>query len=457
VSRRVAIIGGGLAGLSAAESLARDHRDQFQVTLFEAKSRTGGRAGSFTDPASGQTVDYCQHVAMGCCTNLIGLLQRCGLANYWQRSSDLVFLHPGVPASRFSPARLPAPFHMFGMIGALRFLTRSQQRQIRRALFQLLRTPTDAFADQTAGDWLRDQRQDGDAIAKFWDVILVSALGEESAEVSMQAVRKVIVDGFASAHGASDLLIPKLPLAELVGDHLTQAISTLGVQIRCGTLIRAVTHDQQTSVVKAEAQDGCVDEFDLVIAAVPWHAIGKLLPGIELPGSRVWESFPTSAITGVHLWFDREITELPHAVLVGSTAQWIFRVSDQHYQVVISASRNATRLSQTELVATVVGELRQVLPRASAAKLLRSRVVTDPRAVFSIRPEVDACRPAAYTALPWLRLAGDWTATGWPATMEGAVISGRLAAASLFEQDDSQSIRVDPGLRRGWFVNRIAR
>jgi uncharacterized protein with NAD-binding domain and iron-sulfur cluster len=193
--------------------------------------------------------------------------------------------------------------------------------------------------------------------------------------------------------------------------------------------------------------------------------VANLLSREDLPGVERFAEFPASSITGLHLWFDREFTDRPHAVMVGTAAQWIFRQpwddrsskSERYYQVVISGSQQARSLPKEQLVETVLGELRQAFPAARQAQLLRSRVVTDPKSVFSIRPEVDAVRPTSHTPLPWLHLAGDWIATGWPSTMEGAVISGRLAASSVAAREGLSPIAVDPGLPRGWLAKWICK
>jgi squalene-associated FAD-dependent desaturase len=451
--KRVIIVGGGLAGMSAAEALARHGGDRFEISLLESKRATGGRAGSFTDPATGETVDYCQHVAMGCCTNLIGLLERCGLADSMHRYTELQFFHPEHPPSRFAASRfLPAPLHLARTVAGLRYLNRGQQRQIRNGLWRLLRCPSNSLHGHFGGDWLRANGQDAETIRIFWDVIVVSALGERTDVVAMSAVRKVFVDGFAVARGASDVLVPTLPLAELFGRRLFAAIAELGVRLLTGMPV--------TSVAERfiETGDGTRYDAEHVIVAVPWHAIASLMPHVELPGLDRYDRIPASPITGIHLWFDREITDRPHAVMVGTLAQWLFRQPfpnrssnrDCYYQVVISASHHSRTLPKEQLVETVLGELRDAFPAAKDAKLVRSRIVTDPKSVFSIRPEVNAIRPAAQTPLPWLHLAGDWIATGWPATMEGAVISGRMAASSVAGQENLPPIEIDPGLPRGW-------
>ena len=460
--RHVVIIGGGLAGLSAAEALMRQFGDDFRVTLLEARRVTGGRAGSFTDPSTGQTVDYCQHVAMGCCTNLVGLLDRCGLADSMHRYQRLRFLHPEHPPSEFAPSKLlPAPLHLGPAFASLRYLNATQKRAIRRGLFRLMRQSGDSLRDQTAAQWLQSQGQDAETIRDFWDVVLVSALGEQTDVVSMSAARKVFVDGFAASRGASDVLVPKRSLAELFGEALPARLAELGVDLRTGT-----------AVAKIVAGDGRLDAIhtvsgerlsgDHVIAAVPWHVFPDLADSLEQwsPRPLQRDAIASSPITGLHLWLDREITPWPHAVMVGTVAQWLFRQpfrpadprAGHYYQVVISASGEQRAMGKDELVGEVLDELRHAFPPARSARLLGSRVVTDPHSVFSLSPEVDRVRPDARTALPWFHLAGDWIATGWPATMEGAVISGRLAAASVLESEGKSGIEVDPGLPRGWLA-----
>lgn len=471
--RKVVIVGGGLAGLSAAESIARHHPSRFDVTLLEAKRVVGGRAGSFSgatagnDDDGGQDVDYCQHVAMGCCTNFLGLIDRCGLSGAIRRYSDLTFLHPDHPPSPFRPSRwLPAPLHLGRTLSALCYLTANEKSQIRRGLWRLMRTPTDSLVDVNAGRWLAEAGQSESVVEKFWDIVLVSALGEQTARVSMAAARKVFIDGFAAARGASDVCVPIRPLSKLIGRDLASEVASLGVRIQTNSPVTDITADRTVVVSDAAPIDA-----DHVIVAVPWYRIDRLFSDEAvrgaLPNMIAWTHFPTSPITGIHLWFDRPITDRPHAVMVGTTAQWLFRdpvfADDSgdarrfYYQVVISASEQARAMDRGTLIDTVLGELRHAFDGARDAKLLSHRVVTDPRSVFSVRSDVMRLRPPAPTALPWLHLAGDWIDTGWPATMEGAVIGGTMAAASVMRQESLTPPAVDPGLRPGWLARRLIR
>ena len=454
--KRVLIVGGGLAGLATAECLARNHSDRFEISLLEAKRTTGGRAGSFQDSKTAGTVDYCQHVAMGCCTNFLGLLERQGLDDQLHRYTRLNFFHPEYPVSTFAPSRwLPAPFHLMPALSNLRYLNRSQRRQIKYALFRFFRTSSEDLGDSLAETWLEAHGQDKTTIRDFWSVIVVSALGEAIERVSLAAVRQVFVDGFAAAHGASDVLVPKLPLADLIGGQLTAAIEQLGVEVKPGHVVRQISTDK-----KVVTADGQMLAADHVVIAVPWHAVNELVPPDAVEKSESLAAAPASPISGLHLWFDRQITDLPHAVLVGTVAQWVFRQpwedkqvsAGYYYQVVISASKSARCLPRQELIDIVLRELQNTFPEAQSANLVQSKVVTDPKSVFSVTPQFEELRPPSRTGLPWLHLAGDWVATGWPATMESAVISGRMAAASVVQSEFGGDLEVDAGLPRSWLA-----
>jgi uncharacterized protein with NAD-binding domain and iron-sulfur cluster len=295
----------------------------------------------------------------------------------------------------------------------------------------------------------------------------------------MAAARKVLIDGFANARGASDVLVPTLPLAEIFGRMLAEHLQSRGVDVQTGATVR------QISAGGGVTTNNRHFEADAIISAVPWHQVSKLCDRWPAPQRRQLANFdaiakiPASPITGLHLWFDAPITDLDHAVMVGTVAQWLFRepfgsrnrdrgddLPREHYfQVVISASADVTTVSKKDLVDQVLSELRTAFPAAQTAKLLRYRVVTDPNSVFSIRPEVEALRPPTVTQVPWLFLAGDWTQTLWPATMEGAVISGRKAAQLAFQHvlrsDGEDDCRVPnpvcPGMAPGFLARFLIR
>ena len=449
--RRVVIVGGGLAGLSAAAALAESG---FAVEVIESRRNCGGRAASFEDPQDGSLVDACQHVAMGCCTNFLDLCERAGLGPQLRRDRTLWFIGPDGTRSACTPAGwLPAPLHLLPLLFGMHHFSIWEKLSLAYGMMRLAVRQNIATdnTELTAARWLR-KKQPERVIELFWQPVIESALGESMEFVGISAVRKVVVDGFLAHPQAADLLVPTEPLGELFGTRLVSWLAGRGVVVRTGSTVTGIQYGDSHEVTGVCCGEDVLPA-DAVVLAVPWRAAARLVPDVLPP---VDESFIGSPITAVHLWFDRQIFDLPHAVLVGRVSQWIFQgdhgnVGDveepynggkgentHHCQVVISASRGLCDGNREQLLETVVSELREIFPEAQAAHLIRSRVVTDPTAVLSVRPGIDTVRPSATTKVNNLFLAGDWTQTGWPSTMEGAVRSGRRAALMLAE---SQRVR----------------
>lgn len=457
----VVVVGGGLAGLAAAVGLASSG---CRVELFEARSSLGGRATSFRDPATGELVDHCQHVGMGCCTNLADFCRRTGTAGLFRRDRVVNFVGPDDRVYRLCATRwLPAPLHLVPSFFSLRYLSLRDRIGIARGLWKLMRSGSVDAAEQSIGQWLNDQGQSTSAIEQFWSVILTSALGEDLERASLSAARKVLVDGFLAAREAYELEIPEAPLGFLYGQRLVDWLADHQVDLHLGSPVRQVTCESGP-VVHCEHRPSLHPDF--VVLAVPWNKVGDILAP-EIAASWPWleevSRLDAAPITGVHLWFDGPITPLPHAVLVGRLSQWIFnrgrRDTGDHggyyYQVVISASRELAGRDRREVVAEVCGELAAIWPAAATARLLHARVVTDHAAVVSPRPLLDRLRPPQQSATPGIVLAGDWTATGWPATMESAVRSGYLAAEAILRSTGRGGRWLTPDLPRGFLARRL--
>lgn len=444
---RTIIVGGGLAGLAAATALAER---RIPVTLLESRPRLGGRASSFTDRATGTQIDNCQHVSMGCCTNFQKFCDNLGLLPLLRTQPELYFVGSDNRVNPVACGRLPAPLHLWSSFRKLSYLSRRDLWAIATGLYALARADAAACDGQSFASWLHKHGQTDAAIERFWRVVLVSALSETLDRIDVAHARKVFADAFLSNPNGWNVLIPAVPLDELYGSHISDWLGSRGADVRLQCGVRQLVL-QDDAVVAVELRSGEQLRGEHFVVAVPHHRIFSLLPEClhkrpEFCGVSRLESAP---ITSMHLWFDRPITTLPHAVFVGRLSQWMFNRSvlqsldrrdnarsertegRYYYQVVISASRNLEGRSQRQTIEDVVSELSQVWPETKQARLVHSRQVTEHKAVFSVKPGADALRPAQQSSVANLQLAGDWTQTGWPATMEGAVRSGYLAAENV--------------------------
>ncbi len=430
MTKRIAIIGAGLAGLAAAQALSgRGH----EVTLFESRNRTGGRAGSFTDAASGQVIDACQHVSMGCCTNLAHFCRVAGIDHLLGPQRTLYFMTPDGRVSPFGPDYLPAPLHLARSFLMAHYLSLGDKLRIAWGLLCLRLTSPQA--DPPFLDWLLTHRQSQRAIDRFWGTVLVSALNEEPARVGLRYARKVFVDGFMGHRDGCVIDVPTVPLGALYGDDLLDGLSRKGVRVRLGEGVRAISIEGGR-VSSLEMRSGEHVTADWYISAVPFDRLLGLLPEEVVERYSYFSdlrSLEISPITSVHLWYDRPVMRLPHVVLLDGIGQWVFSRGEvapgEHYvQVVVSASRAFRGLSHDEVCRRVAEEMARLFPGGT---LLRSRVVTEHAATFSAVPGVDRLRPPQASPIENLFVAGDWTRTGWPATMEGAVRSGYLAAEGV--------------------------
>lgn len=441
------VIGGGLAGLSAAVGLAQHG---FRVTVLESRNRLGGRAGSFTDPGTGQLVDACQHVSMGCCTNLAHFLRTVGVEHLLAPQPKLYFVTPDRRVSVFKADPWPAPFHLGRALFGAHYLTPTDKLRVAFGLAALLWAKPDA--DPPLLPWLQKHGQNRRTIDRFWGVVLTSALNETVDRVGLKYARKVFRDGFVRHRDAFTVHVPSVPLGRLYGAELRAWLSAHNVEVRENTGAKRLVFAD--AVCAVELRDGSSLSADWYVLAVPFDRVADLVPDDLLSREPYFggaKNLSPSSITSVHLWFDRPTMKLPHAVLVDCLGQWVFdrgEVSPGEFylQVVVSAARDLRGLGRDEIQRRIVEELGRVFPPVARAQLLRAKVVTEHTATFSAVPGVDRWRVPQASPVANLAVAGDWTATGWPATMEGAVRSGYLAAEAILARAGHPAKLVQPDL-----------
>jgi zeta-carotene desaturase len=449
-SQSVLVIGGGLAGMSSAVALAEAG---LQVRVFEKRPHLGGRATSYTLP-DGSEVDNCQHVTLGCCTNLADFYRRVGAEGKIRFYDRLFFADAQGRRSTIEACALPPPFHMAPSFLLFSGLTLSDKRGIAKAMLAIARSGGESpdIEGISMLDWLHRMNQTPGAIERFWRVVLVSALDEDLARAGARYGIDVFWKGFLGSRGGYRLGIPSVPLADLY-DGCREAIAGRSGEVRhrCGVRqIRA----RENCFAAAILEDGSEVSADLCIAAVPHETLLGLLPPEMGENGGSLESLrhiKTSPITGVHLWFDRTVMTEPFLALLDHTTQWIFnktrlhettgsdaskgdsgtKVTGQYLQLVISASYDLVPRPRQEIIDLCMRELADVLPGTREAKLEKATVIKEVNATFSPAPNVDGLRPGQRSAVKNLYFAGDWTRTGWPSTMEGAVRSGYLTAEAI--------------------------
>jgi squalene-associated FAD-dependent desaturase len=424
--RDAIVIGGGLAGLAATAALADDG---IQVRVFEARGFLGGRATSYPFPSPDgvpEVIDNCQHILLGCCEKLLDFYGRLGVAGKVRFDRGYHFLEPGGRLSTLTSGFAPAPLHFAGSLARLKFLDAREKLALARALMALRRDirTRDELDRITMREWLDAQRQPNRLIERFWKPVLVSAVNEDLDHMAASHGFQVLKTGMLGGAQASAMGVPSVPLGELYDARVWESYKNVSIELR-KPVSEVLFGENEVEGVRAGAR---IERADYYVSALPWHRAATLLAPLAIPAG----AFGQSPITGIHLWFDRPVTHLPHAVLLDGTLHWMFNKGDGRYLLlVVSASRDLVKKSRVEVVEGAVRELAGYLPAVRDAHLEKAHVIKEVKATFSARPGLDALRPAARTRYRNLFLAGDWTATGWPATMEGAVRSGYLAAEAI--------------------------
>jgi zeta-carotene desaturase len=484
-SKSVILIGGGLAGLSAGVALAEAG---FRARLFEKRPFLGGRATSYVLP-TGEHVDNCQHVTLGCCTNLADFYQRTGVSEKIRTYDCLTFADPVRGRGTLRASVLPAPFHLSPSFAKFPLLSWDDKLAITRAMMAILRrrgrspladdsssTPPRLSNNSTMLEWLRQHHQTPGAIERFWRIVLVSALDEELGRTDARYGVDVFWKAFLANRRGYEIGIPSVPLAELY-DGCRKSIEGKGGEVNQRAAVRGIeVSENQVRCIRFD--DGRTETADYYIAAVPHESLSALFASQIVEGEPLFgklKNLRNSPITSIHLWFDRQVMTEPFLTVLHCASQWIFnktalyRHADdqansgagpanrentgQYLQIVISASYAQLNQSRKEIIARAHEEVDQILHVKKKANLVKATVIKETAATFSPEPGCERWRPKQITSIARLYLAGDWTSTGWPATMEGAVRSGYLAAEAVLAAAGAPRPLVRPDLP----VGRLAR
>jgi len=422
--------------MSAACALAEAG---FRVQLVERRGYLGGRASSYLHPGVGEVIDNCQHVLFGCCTNLIGFYRRIGVADKIHWTREMTMIEPGGRRSVLGPSPLPAPLHGLPRLMAASAFSWADKVALGRA-FNAMMKPVPQDSMETLKDWLIRHKQTRGTLERFWRLVIASALNAEIDEIALPYAAKVVRELFMNSAEAGSMGMSTLPLSELYAP-VTPFLEERGGRVLLNANVEGADWDAATSQWTVRTRTGAL-KSDFLVVALPFEATGKLLPHLppseqagELAGQIArQEHWP---ICSVHLWFDREITALEHAVLLDREIHWMYNQSrlqgrgGNYIELVVSATRAFAALPRDEAIAQALRELAEFFPRVKEAKLEKVVLVKEVRATFGVPPGIDAARPSAIS--PWsnLFLAGDWVQTGWPSTMESGVRSGHLAAEAV--------------------------
>lgn len=449
----VLILGGGFAGLAAAVELAEAGK---RVLLLERRSFLGGRAYSFTDRNTGDIVDNGQHLMMGCYHHTLRFLEKIGSTGNlkFQPNPQVDFLHESssgaVTHASFKCPPLPAPLHLLGGLAGLKTIGWGDRL---RALgvglaMRTLNGNRDRLADMTVRQWLDSLGQSERLQRRFWDVMALATLNERSDVASADMFARVLELGFMRAKRDSAMVISRVGLSDLYTHQAKRFIEARGGEVRLNSDVANILFEGDRAV-GALLRDGEQIKADEVISAVPYFSLRRMLPNESVAARFPYlDSFTSAPIVSINLWYEEPVTDLEFVGLLDSPVEWVFNKNAiasngdpqcaggrrQHLALVISGAYQVASKSKEELIALAEGQVKRFFPAARKRNPCHAFVVRERDATLSHRVGIARLRPHYRTPFNNFLLAGDWTATGLPATIESAVQSGQECARIVLGQ-----------------------
>ena len=435
------VVGAGFAGLSAAVRLTRRGA---RVLVVEARARLGGRATAFPDRETGELVDNGQHILLGCYTETFAFLREIGAEHHVRLQPQLgvTMIDRAGRRSRLACPRLPAPFHLVAGIldwDALSWRDRLAVAGMATPLNNARRELKPgsgvkaASPDETVENWLIRNGQTARIREMLWDPLAIAALNQPTDQAAAPTFARVLAEMFGRDPRAAAIALPTKPLHLMYAEPAREYLERHGGTVLTGATAKVALQAGAAAGVRVGAD---VYEARHVISAVPWFGLAALFdetPAVFVDVVARAGRMASSPIVTVNLWFDRRVIDEPFIGLPGRAMQWVFDKrlvfgeEASHLSLVSSGAASILAKTNEELIAAALEEIFEAMPEARAARLVRATVVREPRATFSLAPGQPQ-RPAAETGIRGFLLAGDWTDTGLPATIEGAVRSGHRAA-----------------------------
>lgn len=434
-AKPVIIIGGGFAGLAAGVALS--HRG-IKVLLVERRGFLGGRAYSFRDPVTGDVVDNGQHLFMGCYKRTIAFLEKIGSLDRlsFQSKPRVDFLDRENGFTSFECPHLPAPIHAAAGLFAMKGISLGDKLRAFKVGLAIQKNGRSKPSALSVSEWLDRLNQSQRIKERFWYPMAIATLNEDPEIASAAMMKAVLKQAFGANAKSTSIGIARVGLSDLYTEGARDFIEARAGKLRTHAWVRNLVIEGNR-VVAIEMKDGERIEADYFISAVPHSALLQIIPADQRSDQfRALGALRSSPIVSINLWFDRPVIDREFVGLIGTESQWIFnkdlivkpnRKANQ-IAVIISAAHRFIERTKQQLVEMALAELNELLPESRSAKLLHSRIVKEREATLSHTVDSDQIRPGPRTSISNLILAGDWTATGFPATIESAVISGEIAA-----------------------------
>jgi len=439
------VIGAGFAGLSAAVALAEQG---VRVAVLEAKPELGGRAYSFADPETGDFVDNGQHVLMGCYGETLDFLKRIGAYGQlvFHEDLEIEMLAGSGQSAKLKTARLPGPLHMTAALLGYRHLSVAERMSVMRGGLRMLairRSGTGELRRLTVAQLMDLLGQSEHSRRCFWYPMSIATLNDEPESSSADLLAEVLKRAFFSRRRDSAFVYSRVGLSDLYCTGAKRLIERAGGTVRSHAIVEMLELGERGDVASVRLRDGQRIEASDFISAVPAPQLLRLLPenAVADPFFSRFTGLSSSPIICVHVWLDREVTDSPFIGFIGTTTQWLFNkrkifalrgeTHPGYLSFVISGARKLVDRSNQEILDIVINDLHTMIPVSRSAKVVKSLVLKEKNATMAPDLRSHELRPTARTPIANFFLAGDWIQTGLPATIEGAVISGRAAAAAV--------------------------